>query len=156
MADIIITRSRIPENPNNLGIFKIVKARRGDVGRKIYSIRLNNGRFIALPKEIFKRLKEDTEKRDYKVRTGIVATGDIFCTDSNMASKINRKFNALCVEMEGASIAQVAFLSHIPFLIIRSISDTPDNHNVDTYDAFLEESCKVVAGYVKEMIRRLK
>ena len=66
MADIIITRSRIPENPNNLGIFKIVKARRGDVGRKIYSIRLNNGRFIALPKEIFKRLKEDTEKRDYK------------------------------------------------------------------------------------------
>lgn len=65
-ADLIITRSRIPENPNNLGIFKIVKSRRGDVGRKIYTIRLNNGRFIALPKEIFKNLKDDTEKRDYK------------------------------------------------------------------------------------------
>ncbi len=96
------------------------------------------------------------ENKHIKVFTGTIASGDIFCTDSNMASKINRKFNALCVEMEGASIAQVAFLSHIPFLIIRSISDTPDNHNVDTYDAFLEESCKVVAGYVKEMIRRLK
>lgn len=64
-ADICITRSRIPDCPNNLGIFKIVKSRRGDVGRKIYSIRLGNGRFIELPKGVFDILKMETEKRDY-------------------------------------------------------------------------------------------
>ena len=64
-ADIIITRSKIPDNPNNLGIFKIVKSSRGDVGKKIYSIRLNNGRFIALPKEVFNSLLANTEKREY-------------------------------------------------------------------------------------------
>lgn len=64
-ADICITRSRIPDNPNNLGIFKIVKSRRGDVGSKIYSIRLSNGRFIELPKGVFDLLKEETEKKDY-------------------------------------------------------------------------------------------
>lgn len=64
-ADICITRSRIPDCPNNLGIFKIVKSRRGDVGKKVYSIRLNNGRFIELPKGVFDMLKMETEKRDY-------------------------------------------------------------------------------------------
>lgn len=64
-ADIIITRSRIPDNPNNLGVFKIVKSRRGDVGTKIYSIRLNNGRFIAMPKPVFESLMSNTEKREY-------------------------------------------------------------------------------------------
>ena len=62
-ADICITRSRI-DNPNNLGIFKIVKSRRGEVGRKVYSIRLDNGRFIALPKEVFESLKMEKEKRE--------------------------------------------------------------------------------------------
>lgn len=65
MVDFCLTRSRVPECPNNLGIFKIVKSRRGAVGKKVYSIRLNNGRFIELPKGLFDRLKEETEERDY-------------------------------------------------------------------------------------------
>ena len=47
-----------------------------------------------------------------------------------MSEKINKKFNALCVEMEGASIAQVCYLSHVPFMVIRSISDVPNNNIV--------------------------
>ena len=39
----------------------------------------------------------------------VIASGDIFCTDIAMSNKINKKFNALAVEMEGASIAQVCF-----------------------------------------------
>ena len=33
------------------------------------------------------------------IKTGTIATGDIFCIDKNMASRINQRFNALCVEM---------------------------------------------------------
>lgn len=86
---------------------------------------------------------------------GIIASGDIFCTEAKMSEKINTKFNALCVEMEGASIAQVCYLSHVPFLIIRSISDVPNNNNVITYDEFLTSSCEVVAQAMNGILERL-
>ena len=60
---------------------------------------------------------------------------------------------SLCVEMEGASIAQVCYLSHIPFLIIRSISDVPNNDNVITYEEFLKTSCKVVARVMEKLLK---
>lgn len=89
-------------------------------------------------------------------KKGVIASGDIFCTETWMSEKINKKFNALCVEMEGASIAQVCFLSHIPFLIIRSISDVPNNNNVITYEEFLEDSSKKIANGMIDIINKLK
>lgn len=89
-------------------------------------------------------------------KKGVIASGDIFCTERWMSEKINKKFNALCVEMEGASIAQVCFLSHIPFLIIRSISDIPNNDNVTTYEEFLEESSIKIAKGMINIINKLK
>ena len=96
------------------------------------------------------------EKAIVGAKKGTIASGDIFCTDPKMSEKINRKFNALCVEMEGASIAQVCFLSHIPFLIIRSISDVPNNNNKVIYDEFLKSSSKKVAKGMYEIIQYLK
>ena len=57
--------------------------------------------------------------------------------------------------MEGASIAQVCYLSHVPFLILRSISDVPNNDNVVTYEEFLESSCKIVAEAMNNIIEEL-
>ena len=59
--------------------------------------------------------------------------------------------------MEGASIAQTCYLSNIPFLVIRSISDSPNkeaNNNL-TFDEFVEESSKVAAKFVKELIEKI-
>ncbi len=86
---------------------------------------------------------------------GVIASGDIFCTEEAMSMKIANKFNALCVEMEGASIAQVCFLSHIPFLVLRSISDIPNNDNVITYEEFLKTSSIKVAKVLKMFIERI-
>ena len=85
----------------------------------------------------------------------MIASGDIFCTEEAMSSKIANKFNALCVEMEGASIAQVCFLSHIPFLVLRSISDIPNNDNVVTYEEFLESSSKKVADVLIKILKKI-
>ena len=78
-----------------------------------------------------------------------------FCTSEKMSKKINEKFNALCVDMEGASIAQVAYLSGVPFLVVRSISDIPNNNNKITYEEFLEESSKMVAKFLLSMIEKI-
>ena len=93
--------------------------------------------------------------RDYNILLGTIASGDIFCTEKWMSEKIANKFNALCVEMEGASIAQVCYLSHIPFLVIRCISDTPNGNNTVTYEEFLKKSSENVAVYLKEIIKKI-
>lgn len=101
------------------------------------------------------KIAEET-KTDANIHKGVIASGDIFCTEEWMSNKIRTKFDALCVEMEGASIAQVCYLSHIPFLVIRSISDSPDgSENKLTYEEFLEESSKKVASFLKNIISAL-
>ena len=103
------------------------------------------------------RLANDVLYNDENINvvSGVVASGDIFCTELKMGQKINTKFNALCVEMEGASIAQICYLSHIPFLVLRSISDTPNNDNVITYEEFLESSSKNIAKAMNKILEKL-
>ncbi len=96
------------------------------------------------------------ESKDYNVFLGTIASGDIFCTEKWMSEKIAHKFNALCVEMEGASIAQVCYLNHIPFLVIRSISDTPNGNNQITYEEFLKTSAHNVAEFLKNIITNIE
>lgn len=101
-------------------------------------------------------IKIAEEIGDDTTHTGVIASGDIFCTEEAMSSKIATKFGALCVEMEGASIAQVCYLSHIPFLVIRSISDSPTGgDNTLTYEEFLKLSSSKVAGYLKRLIDKI-
>lgn len=95
------------------------------------------------------------EKCLKKAKKGVIASGDIFCTDSNMSEKINNRFKALCVEMEGAAIAHVCYLCKIPFLIVRVISDVPNNNNVITYEEFLEDSSKKIAKGIFNMLKAL-
>lgn len=116
----------------------------------------NVGVYIDSDTYLVNIAKECINNKKYNVVSGIIASGDIFCTESWMSKKINTKFNALCVEMEGASIAQVCYLSNIPFIVIRSISDVPNNNNVLTYEEFLNESSKNISNFIYEIIKNIK
>lgn len=114
----------------------------------------NVGTFIYSDEYLVKSAM--SARKDKKIHCGVIASGDIFCTEKWMSEKIASKFQALCVEMEGASIAQVCFLSHIPFLVIRSISDSIyEDNNETTYKEFLKTSSKIVADYLKKIIESL-
>lgn len=63
---------------------------------------------------------------DIKVHVGRVLSGDQFIQDKEKKSWLISTFKGVCVEMEGASIAHVANLNKIPFLIVRAISDKAD------------------------------
>lgn len=62
-ADVIITIGRVITSRNHLGIMKIAKNRRGEEGVAQPYIRLNNGRFIPLPDEVYENLKQIKDKR---------------------------------------------------------------------------------------------
>ena len=113
------------------------------------------GDSVSSDKYLLEVSKKVFEKENINYKVGTIASGDIFCTESWMSEKINKKFNALCVEMEGASIAQVCFLSNIPLLVIRSVSDIPNNDNVVTYEEFLNSSCKIVAAAMSKILKLL-
>jgi len=55
-------------------------------------------------------------------RAGIIGTGDQFVTDKSAIPELGLD----CVDMEGASVAQVCTANGIPFLILRIISDKAD------------------------------
>ena len=105
----------------------------------------NIGNNIPIDNNLLNTTKTILDTNNISYKEGLIASGDIFCTKESMATKINTQFNALCVEMEGASIAQTAYLSKTPCLVIRSISDCPDNNNKVAYEEFLETYSNKVA-----------
>ena len=69
-----------------------------------------------------------------------------------MKEKIKYKFNADAIEMEGAAIAQVCYLDKIPFIVIRSISDTPNGNNEITFEEYLKLASKRCATLLNEFL----
>ena len=102
--------------------------------------------------EKMEKIRERIEEDEFKIKIGVIASGDIFCTELKMKEKIRNKFNADAIEMEGAAIAQVCKLDNIPFLIIRSISDKPNGNNHITFDQFLEKASKRCAKIIEEFL----
>ena len=113
------------------------------------------GTRIKASKELIQKCEKvinNLQDKNHKVIIGTIATGDLFCTDPNVAKNVRDTFNAECVEMEGAAIAQVCFLDNIPFLVIRSISDSPNGNNGIDFEKYLEFASLRCAEILKELL----
>jgi MTA/SAH nucleosidase len=114
------------------------------------------GDYISSDSQLIEKIKNSINNianEEYKIKVGIIASGDIFCTEVEMKDKIYAKFNADCVEMEGAAIAQVCYLDKIPFIIIRSISDSPNGKNAIVFDEFVKLAAKRCAEILLEFFK---
>lgn len=83
---------------------------------------------------------------------GRVASGDAFIASHERKTRIVNEFDAYCCEMEGAAIAQAAYLNGIPFLIIRAISDKADDSASMDYPAFEAMAIENSVKLIKEMV----
>jgi adenosylhomocysteine nucleosidase len=68
-----------------------------------------------------------------KLVLGDIASGDQFISSIKKIAKLNKQIpSAICVEMEGAAVAQICYEYAMPFSIIRIISDKAnDNATID-------------------------
>lgn len=107
------------------------------------------GRFFESDKRLVEKC-EKIEIENIQIIIGTIASGDVFCTDIKMKEEIRTKFNGDCVEMEGAAIAQTAYLCDIPFVVIRAISDIPNGNNQIDYDQFVEKAAKNCAEFISK------
>ena len=77
-------------------------------------------------------------------QVGRVASGDQFICSREQKEKIIADTQAVCAEMEGASIAHTAYRNGVPFVIIRAISDKADDSaemDYPTFEAIAAQRC---------------
>lgn len=108
------------------------------------------GKFFESDKNLLQKCK-NIKIDNQKIVVGTIASGDMFLTDSTLKEKIKQDFNATCVEMEGAAIAQVCALNKIPFIVIRSISDIPNGKNEIDFNEYLELASKNCAKFISQL-----
>ena len=90
------------------------------------------------------------------VRLGRVASGDVFVADKAVKNRIIETTQALCTEMEGASIAQTAYSNGIPFVILRAISDKADDSADMDYPTFERIAAHRCASVAMALAKQLK
>lgn len=89
------------------------------------------------------------------VHTGRIVSGDQFISDKQKKQWLTDTFDGYCTEMEGAAIAQAAYLNNIPCLIIRAISDKADDSAEMDYAEFeaaaIRNSVKLLTAMIQEL-----
>jgi adenosylhomocysteine nucleosidase len=88
-----------------------------------------------------------------KVVVGEIASGDHFFSNSHDKRRLLSMLpHILCVEMEGASVAQVCHEYNIPFTIIRTISDSADDDSGLDFQSFIRN---ISSRYSVEIIKNI-
>ena len=85
-----------------------------------------------------------------------MVSGDQFVASSEVKDELIREFAGSCTEMEGAAIAQAAYLNKIPFVVLRAISDKADDSAVVDYPAFEKQAIRHSVALVENFISRVK
>lgn len=89
-------------------------------------------------------------------KIGRVASGDQFVAEKAVKEKIIAVTGGLCTEMEGAAIAQTAYRNHLPFVILRAISDKADNSAEMDYPTFERIAAHRCAQVTQNLAKALK
>jgi len=87
-----------------------------------------------------------------QVHVGAIASGDLFVGATHQREMLcNELPEVLCVEMEGAAVAQVCYENRLPFTVIRLISDAANELSHTDFPAFVTS----VAGPYSAALMRL-
>lgn len=86
------------------------------------------------------------------VHQGTIISGDQFVGNIERVRGLRAALpDALCVEMEGAAVAQICYEYDLPFAVLRTISDSADESAGIDFSAFLEHVARV---YSTGILRR--
>jgi adenosylhomocysteine nucleosidase len=110
------------------------------------------------------RMKTDERVRNIcqemqipNMQHGLICSGDKFISTAEEVDEIKHHFqDALAVDMESATIAQVCTLRNVPFNILRVISDTPGaEENISQYENFWTDAPKEAFMNLRQILERL-
>lgn len=91
-------------------------------------------------------LSKVAAKMFHNVHWGRMVTGEAFIDDEGRKA-INDQYAPLSVDMETAAIAHVCYVYEIPFISIRSITDTATHSGTDNF----EKNCQTASAIAKDI-----
>lgn len=90
--------------------------------------------------------------REPRVHRGLIVSGDQFIASAAGVNALRDALpDALAVEMEGAAIAQVCHEYGVPCAVVRTISDTADDHAPASFVSFLTD---IAGAYSNAILTR--
>lgn len=91
----------------------------------------------------------------YGTYEGIIVSGDQFISSKDKIRDLSLVFDASACEMEGAAIAQAAYLNQIPFAVIRAISDNANTGASMDYEKFKDLAVDNTVAIILYIIEKL-
>lgn len=93
---------------------------------------------------INRQTRADLRLHTPRIHTGDIASGDRFVSTTAERDALRAKVpTALCVEMEGAAVAQVCHEQQVPLAVARIISDSADDHASVDFNRFIVEAASL-------------
>lgn len=114
---------------------------------------------VFLPSELLlKNVQSILQSLHIPYHIGCIASGDQFVAQEEQVALILKHFpQAVCAEMEAASIAQVCHIFEIPFLITRSLSDIYNKgENHVQFDEYLKKASQASAKMCYQLVSTLQ
>lgn len=126
-----------------------------DTGEEMDSILTH---YIPFTDEFYadERYVKVLSEMDQEARAGIILTGDVFVNSKAKKDAILAYKKGDCVEMEGAAVAHTAFINKIPFLVIRTISDSANDDADNAYENFKIEAAKKTCALIIRFLHYIK
>ncbi len=88
-----------------------------------------------------------------RLHLGIIASGDQFIACPDKVSHLRSGIPGVyCVEMEGASVAQVCYEHNVPFVVVRSISDRADHSAKTDFFSFIDQCAAHVSASIVRLL----
>ena len=119
---------------------------------------LENDENKAADYPVVKKLIDEYHKVCISLHPGLIVTGDWFVDSKEKMREIVGHFpEAKAVDMESAAIAQTCYLSHVPFISFRVISDIPlrdtdASQYHDFWNTIADNSFQVTKTFVEQLL----
>lgn len=91
----------------------------------------------------------------FPVRFGVIASGERFISGGRR-DEIQKNFDPLAVDMETAAIAHICHLFDVPFISVRTISDTAGSDGAGLFEQNLVRASNRAAQFTIELMSALQ
>jgi len=117
------------------------------------------GEYLAedLARDVPGELRAEFAIKRPRVRTGLIISGDQFIASAEKVSLLRQELpEALCVEMEGAAVAQVCHEYEVGLAVLRAISDKSDHSASINFPNFIQKiashfTCGIAGKFVQKL-----
>lgn len=105
-------------------------------------------------RELYTVAQTYSHTSSFPIMFGTMVTGEQFIEDERR-TEINKKYAPLSVDMETVSIAHVCYVNNVPFLSVRTITDTATHKGIENFEqnceAAAKRSAEIVIGILSQL-----